>query len=363
MKSIYKKNFGLIVTVTVLGLFTLCASISIEARAKNKINEVLSSLDFSDNPALFDVKLKYDDISCFFSNCNILNTKLTKGNMDLASADIYINVNPFNVNEISVDLKNLNISDFIKNSFFYSYTDDVYKKISHDLYTNIFPMNVTIKTDIEVRDNKEENAKEAEGAYSFGISNNIANINLHSEVYLLNKVYTDTIETGRVKNGEEEDVAELILENVPFKMITKNFKINIEDKNIMNFLYTVYSLLANNEKADNRLLAMNSFFLGIEKNEVVDYKTFEDHFFIMLKEYHTNIDPEEVAYINIIKNIESLLTKKCFYCLYTKTNSISIEGVNKRNISNAGLEALMAIDGLNTSTNYLDNSFNFKFSE
>ena len=98
---------------------------------------------------------------------------------------------------------------------------------------------------------------------------------------------------------------------------------------------------------------MNSYFLGVNKDEILEQKEFEDNFLKMFNAYYNSIEDNEVVFKKILKKWENLLKKE--------TNIFEIEAINKKGISNTALEVVMQSDGLDTTNNYLDNAFEFKY--
>ena len=350
-----KATMYIILGSIVLSLIAMFfANNMIKNKAKREVIQVIKNLKVDKAGMFRGTKIEFDDVECTFNKCRIINARLSNDNFDLATANVEVIINIYNRTNFKIIINNLDPSNVTKDAFFYSYTDDVYKKIGDSMYKSLFPMNLEFDINAKTKYNMIEKSTEAIGVYKIFAENSFVKLNLESDFYFLDKVHDEKIEIARFneENGEEE-VYELVLDKLPHKSITNSFKAKIENKNIHNFGYIVYSLLANNEKANNKLLEMNSYFLGVNKDEILEQKEFEDNFLKMFNAYYNSIEDNEVAFKKILKKWENLLKKE--------TNIFEIEAINKKGISNIALEVVMQSDGLDTTNNYLDNAFEFKY--
>ena len=330
----------------------------------NSIEKKINKIEFSENSYLNGLEIKFNKISCegfINKKCEItdLNFNLKKENKTIFKTEkVFLYPKLSDGLNVNIEIINLRLNEEIKTMLFENYEEKEYKELGKKIYNHLFPINLNIKINVEKGFVIEEKEKidSGKGNISFGIENNIIKTNLETEIFIKNKMYDEEIEIKLSENIKDKELkGGLKNSGIPYYSKINNFKFNIENKNIEEFLYDLYDLgMINANTAENKKM-INLYFFGTETTEKYIKEEFKNEITESIREYYKNIPNDEKEFKNLIAELSKVLNKNI--------KELEIKGTNIGDISTEKFYMLLSLDNLNTTKRYLDDAFKIEYIE
>lgn len=328
-------------------------------KVENKIIEKIKGYEFSENSKLAGLSVDFKDVKCeglFLYDCHIkdfqINFKSEMGYFTFLESDKTV-IKPKSITNIFsfyIESNNVKLGEVLEKNIF-SYDEEPYKSIGENLKKYFFPAKMIFEVDM-----KKRSKNKADGTFRIEFENNTSKVKLNSNIFLDNREYNEVIPV-EAPEGYEGKQAEIISNNVPFFAKLDHINYYIEDVDFKGFIYEVYKLNAYNLKREQPWIMpeYNMFYLGIDKDEILEKAEFEEAFKKMINSYINSIPEEEKSFKLILSAIEKVLNKE--------VSSIEIQALNKGNTTLEKTGLLFMIDNINTTRKYLDESFEIKIKE
>lgn len=364
-KSYFKKNTKrtilIVLSIILIGICMLAITNGFyKEKIESKINKNINNYEFDENSKLSGISIQFKDVKCnglFLYECNLEDFTLyfnsSLGKMPLLESN-KTTLKPKSITNIFafyIDAENVVLGNKLEKNIFI-YEEEPYKSIGENLKGYFFPLSLKIDVDI-----KKRSKNKADGYFKIEVENKTAKADFKSEIFIDNREYNEVIPVTPPEGYDGDTKAEIVSNNVPFFAKLDNINYYIEDRDFKGFIYEIYKLNAYNLKREQSAIIpeYNMFYLGVDKDYILEKEEFEPAFLKMINSYISSIPEEEKSYKKILFSLEKILKGDI------KSVEIKAKNIGNTTIEKTGL--LFMIDEFNTTRKYLDESFDIKIKE